>query len=367
VRATNDEELRRTVEERISPNAWPILSPALAGAARRGIDPDEARRFTIAPAALVRFAERAHARGRRAEHALGIANAFHTVLHNHEVLLRLLALEWPAGPPLPAELGEPIRRVFRSFDEVEPALSGALSVLVAAGVPAHVLARDVLAALGHDYGHTGDADRRHRDGTQTPLTHEEAAEKHVAACGLELGMPPALVLEAMAGIRATAFFTRPGRTPVRAATDFEKRLGLADVAGWVLPAERWLCHVAVAVLVEKLPRFRKLVAEGSQDPAIPRDFPQWLRGERGFLGFIETRYVDAVPQARGHWGETLRSRMAAVDQALASDALPGLADGGFELLERFAAAVCDRDGLGPALRRADLDPRLAVTLSPFLS
>ncbi|MCK6586432.1 MAG: hypothetical protein L6Q76_02500, partial [Polyangiaceae bacterium] len=156
-------------------------------------------------------------------------------------------------------------KVYRSMESITAVTLNVIRELVENGVHPSIIARDMLAALGHDFGHSGGTDRVDRHGVPAPLTHEEAAEKHVAKIGVELGFPPALILESMAGIRATTFYSRPGRKRVQAANDFERRLALADVMGCVLPPDLWLTHVGVPVLLEKIPTWKRRLTRISGD------------------------------------------------------------------------------------------------------
>ncbi len=50
-------------------------------------------------------------------------------------------------------------RAYETLPDIRPALVNVLEQLLRAGVPPHHLARDFLAAVAHDYGHTGGSDR----------------------------------------------------------------------------------------------------------------------------------------------------------------------------------------------------------------
>lgn len=396
--------LRAFIQANISPNAWPIHAPALR---RRilaeGIDLDEAARWSMELDAMERLIRFVHARAWRCERLLGIDNAFHRALHNHEVLLRLLLLEWPDALPLPPAIREAPMQVHRTLDAITAVLRGALSVMLEGGVPAPLLARDMLAALGHDYGHSGGTDRLFPDGTPAPLTHEEMAEKHMAPVGLAFGMPTALVLEAMAGIRATTFHARPGRDRVQAATEFERRLTLADVMGCVMPPHLWLTHVGTPVLVEKLPMWRRrlaqipeelreiderlaglpeadqhhqptrarLVAEREalvlEDSRIIKHVEEWFRSERGFFMFISSSRLSVVPRAEELWGEVLRRKITLMERVLERrELLEPLVTMGFPLLERYAQELANAEDLEAVIQRGTLDARLSSLLEMFL-
>jgi hypothetical protein len=393
--------LQRFVEERISVNAWPIHAQKLRSLIlRQGIDLAEARRFNMSLTAMEDMMRRLYRRSLRVERILGIDNAFHTALHNNEVLLRLLLLEWPVGCPLPDHVRRAPLTVYRSMESITAVTLHVIEALLKIGVHASIIARDMLAALGHDFGHSGGTDRVDRHGIPAPLTHEEAAEKHVAKIAVELGFPPALILESMAGIRATTFFSRPGRKRVHAANDFERRLALADVMGCVLPPDLWLTHVGVPVLLEKIPtwkrrltqiadaierlrnelatlpetdpgraakdeEYRELVAE---DGRIIRDIEEWFRSERGFFLFIEAHKLDPVSGARELWGDILKDKIALMENVLQrKDLLGPLAARGFGFLEEYAASLANVSSLREWLEREDVDPALREILAPFVS
>lgn len=392
--------LRAFVQTHISPNAWPIHSPALR---RRilaeGIDLEAARSFPMDVDSMERLIREMEARSCRIEGILGINNAFHRTLHNDEVLLRLLLLEWPEAVPLPDEIRHAAMRVVPGLDAMVVVLRDALSRMLEGGVPASVLARDLLAALGHDYGHSGGTDRTRPSGEPAPLTHEEVAEKHVAPIGLAYGMPTALVLESMAGIRATTFHARPGRDRIQAVTEFERRLTLADVMGCVLPPHLWLTHVGAPVLVEKLPVWRRrlvqipgelgaiearlsvlsdedprraaLIAERealtAEDARIVKHVEEWFRSERGFFTFIESSRLGVVARARELWGGVLRSKIELMERVLARrETLAPLAAEGFPLLGSVAEELANAESLESVIERGSLDPRLCEILRMFL-
>jgi hypothetical protein len=333
------------------------------------------------------------------EKSLAIENSFHQALHNIEVLMRLLVLEWPAERPMPAVLREAPLRSYHDDVALMAALRDALGSLLDSGTPGWILARDVLAAAGHDYGHTGGTDRLQQDGEPAPLTHEEASERHVAKVGLDHGLPPEVVLEAMAGIRATTFYSRPGRERVQALTEFERKLTLADVAGCILPPDEWLTHVGIPVLVEKLPQWRRrmeqiptdIAALQAEQASLPNDHPdraraaeklkevlaedariikdlaEWFRSERGFFIFIESTRLRAVPAAVELWGPLIRDRIALVERVLADhDRLVPLAAKGFEFLEWYATELSHAPDLQSWLEGDGVDPNLRGLLQHFL-
>ncbi len=362
--------LHEFVKAEISPNAWPIHSPPLRRLiGEQGLDLAAARRFALPPESLTVLMRRLYVSSRRVERTLGIDNAFHNTLHNFEVLLRLLLLEWPGRSPLPAEMQGADRRVYPSFEAIEPVIHELIGRLLEARFPAWKLARDVLAASGHDYGHTGATERLDGNSAVAALTHEETAERHVAKFAIELGFPPALALASLAGIRATTFRTRRGRERIQAANDFERCLTLADVAGFVLPADRWLTHVAIPLLDEKLTRWRcrqeeipreldelrrQLDPLPADDPArrrgseriaeleaesrdIVNDLPEFFRSEIGFLEFIRGDRLEAVPRGKKLWGGRIARRIELIRGVLArEDLVEALAQRGFTLLEDTA-------------------------------
>ncbi|MDI3288589.1 hypothetical protein [Polyangium sp. 15x6] len=392
--------LRSFIETRISPNAWPIHSPVLRRRIlEEGIDLEAAFRFTMDLDAMERLIRVFEARSCRVERLLGINNAFHRTLHNDEVLLRLLLLEWPETVPLPDEVKNAPMRVYPNIDAIAAVLRDALGRMLEAGTPAWVLARDLLAALGHDYGHSGGTDRMLQDGAPAPLTHEDTAEKYVAPIGLEFGMPTALVLESMAGIRATTFFVRPGRPRIQAVTEFERRLTLADVMGCVLPPDLWLTHVGAPVLVEKLPIWRRRLVQipgelgaiearlavlADDDPTrqgilaarealqledsrIVKHVEEWFRSERGFFLFIESSRLGVVPRARDLWGDVLRGKIELMERVLAQkELLAPLAAQGFPLLGQYAEELANAESLESVIARGTLDPGLYQILRMFL-
>lgn len=393
--------LRSFVEEHVSPNAWPIQSRRLRRAiAREGLDLARARDFALSEEETRALVQRFESWGRRIQRWLGADLAYHHLLHNFEVTLRLLALEWPLDREVPDEIRASTMRAYRDTAEIRPVLLETVRRLAEIGVPGRDLARDLLAGLGHDYGHSGGTDRVDQRGVQTPLTHEETAERHVAGFGLDFGFPPSLVLEAMAGIRATTFHRRVGRSPVAANNDFERKITLADVAGCALPNDAWLTHVSVPVLQEKLPAWRRRRAElpwvvarvreeieslRPDDPArddleerleqlegekrqIIEDLPEVYRGERGFLYFIRDERLAKVEGAERFWGETIEEKIALIDEILGMDGpLEDLRARGFEFLETYADALAGRD-LREFLAETEgeLSPQLRGLLEKFL-
>jgi hypothetical protein len=399
--ACRDEEtLRQFIQTNISPNAWPIFSPLLRRAIlAEGIDLRAARQFSMDADTMERLIRVFYTRMSRIERTLGFDNAFHRALHNHEVLLRLLLLEWPESSSPPAHMQHAALVVHPSIDGIARVVKQALAALLETGVSPAVLARDVLAAAGHDYGHSGGTDRLDASGTPAPFTHEEMAEKHVAPIGLEFGMPVALVLESMAGIRATTFHSRPGRDRITAITEFERKLTLADIMGCALPPHLWLTHVGAPVLFEKLPMWRRrlaqipdeirviderlkttnitdaerkcLVAERevleTEDTRIIKHLDEWFRSERGFFVFIESARLGTVPLARALWGEILREKIRLMDRVLARrDLLDPLVEQGFALLERYALLLANAKDLRDVVSNPHVDPHLSEILSLFL-
>jgi hypothetical protein len=396
----DEASLQRFVEGHISVNAWPIHARGLRKLIhRQGIDLADARRFTMSLGAMEDMMRRLYRRSLRVERILGIDNAFHTSLHNFEVLLRLLLLEWPLGRPLPDDVRSAPLKVYLSVESITAVTLEVIRALLENGVHASIIVRDMLAALGHDFGHSGGTDRVDRHGVLAPLTHEEAAEKHVAKIGVELGFPPALILESMAGIRATTFYSRPGRKRVQAANDFERRLALADVMGCVLPPDLWLTHVGVPVLFEKIPTWKRRLTQIAGDiqrikdelEAIPeadpgrkakeevyrellaedgriiRDIEEWFRSERGFFLFIEAHKLDPVSGARELWGDILKDKIVLMERVLErKDLLEPLAARGFAFLEEYAASLANVASLREWLEREDVDPMLREILKPFV-
>lgn len=398
--ARDDETLRLFVQTNVSVNAWPIHAHSLRRLIHRtGIDLDAAQAFSMSLSELEAMMNCVYKRSRRVERILGINNAFHTALHNFEVLLRLLVLEWPAGEPMPDAVQRAPRQAYASFEGVCPVLLTVIERLAEKGVPGWVIARDALAALGHDFGHSGGTDRTDSEGQPAPLTHEETAEKHVAKLGVEFGFPSALILESMAGIRATTFYSRPGRERIAPANEFERRLTLADVMGCVLPPDQWLTHVGVPVLKEKIPTWKRRMAEiegelsalrereralpegdperalieeerkalVAEDGRIIRDLEEWFRSERGFFVFIHGNKLEPVAGARELWGDIVKEKITLVEGVLANKHLldPFVARG-FSFLEEYANTIANARSLRERIHEADVDPRLREILLPFV-
>jgi hypothetical protein len=289
--------------------------------------------------------------------------------------------------------------VHPTIDSVARVVKEALATLLQIGVSSAVLARDVLAAAGHDYGHSGGTDRLDPAGTPAPFTHEEMAEKHVAPIGLEFGMPVALVLESMAGIRATTFHSRPGRDRINAATEFERKLTVADVMGCALPPHLWLTHVGAPVLLEKLPVWRRRMAQipselriiderstatnlvhserarlaserevlANEDARIIKHIDEWFRSERGFFVFIQSTRLTTVTRAHELWGDILHEKILLMDRVMARrDLLDPLVLHGFGLLERYASLLANAIDLRDVIANPELDPHLSEILSMFL-
>ena len=390
--------LERFVCEHISPNGWPIQSTLLQSRILRdGLDPGQVEEYRLDLGRAQRLLRKLWERGQRAERALAIRNAYHTTLHNFEVLLRLLPLEWPAERPLPEVLRRGPLTKYTRYEDIEPVLLDALDCLLQEGVPSPRLARAILAAGGHDYGHTGGTDRLDRSGTPTPFTHEEIAERHVAKFGLLMGFPHALTLQALAGIRATTFYSRPGRARVQAANDFERRLTLADVTGCILPLDQWLTHVGVPVFQEKLPAWKARLwelpreiadaeartgGEGAsgeeaserlaelrrEESLIIQDVAEWFKSERGFFKFIMEQRLKPVPQAVPLWGPILEDRIAHLEDVLAQEHLMGpLIEAGLPLLEQLVTRFGNSAEVSVQLGSGDIDYRLTAVLERFLS
>lgn len=399
--ACRDEETLRTfIQTKISPNAWPIHSPLLRRSIlAEGIDLGAARRFSMDAETMEQLVRVFYTRMNRIERLLGFENAFHHPLHNYEVLLRLLLLEWPDSSSPPEHMLRAALCVHPTIDAVTQAVKEALAAIAKVGVSSAVLARDVLAAAGHDYGHSGGTDRLDPAGSPAPFTHEEMAEKHVAPIGLEFGMPVALVLESMAGIRATTFHSRPGRDRISASTEFERKLTLADVMGCALPPHLWLTHVGAPVLLEKLPVWRRRLAQipselqfideqlaatnltdserarfaaerevvAAEDDRIIKHLGEWFRSERGFFVFIESTRLVTVPRARELWGDLLREKILLMDRVMARhDLLEPFALHGFDFLERYALLLANAIDLRDVIANPDVDAGLSEVLAMFL-
>jgi len=361
----DDSALQRFVQDNISVNAWPIQSHALRQCiVTQGLDLNLSAGFGLTLvhlAAMMRYICRL---SRRTERLLKINNAFHHTQHNFEVFIRLLVLEWPAGVTLPPDLEAAPRRLYASMDELLPQVVALVAALLDCGVAEHIIARDALAALGHDFGHSGCPDRINSLGQLMPLTHEETAEKHVAKVGLRFGFPPALILQAMAGIRATTFFNRPGRQRITPANEFERRLTLADVMGCVLPVDQWLTHVGLPVLLEKIPfwNLRSGVPEGQ----VIRTVGEWLHSERNFFMFIESHKLDPVAGARSLWGAIIQEKIVILETMLMQHALLEQMDArGYDFLVDFAHKLAHAPSLAERLGHADIDPHLRQLLLPL--
>lgn len=353
----DDATLRAFVEREISVNAWPIHSRPLRKLIRcLGIDLAAARDFAPSLERLRTLMHRMFAASRRVERTLALDNAFHTTVHNYEVLLRLLLLEWPAGRPIPQAAQRAAERPFDSFSELEPILSQLMEEMLEAEVPPWRLARDLLAAAGHDYGHSGDTDRLDASGTPLPLTHEETAEKHVAKFGIEHGFPTALILESLAGIRATTLHVRSDREKIQAANDFERKMTLADVAGCVLRPDLWMTHVAIPVLYERM-------GDGVPIHTVSEAFDNELR----FLSFVRTHRLAPVPSGSRLWGEKIDRRIALIERLLErTDLLEPLDAHGFPLVEELTRKLANAHDLESTLEQDGIDPNLRKLFTEFL-
>jgi hypothetical protein len=399
--ACRDEvSLRKFIGENISVNAWPIHAGQLRKLIlRQGLDVAASRRFTMPLSEMERMMERFQRRSLRVERMLGIDNAFHRTLHNYEVLLRLLLLEWPVDHALPDDIRQAPRRIYSGLESIGPVILHVIRSLIERGVPLWAIARDLLAGLGHDYGHSGGTDRLDRHGLPAPYTHEQVAEKHAAKLGIEHGFPPALILESMAGIRATTFYSRRGWEKVQPVNDFERKLTLADVMGCVLPAAEWLVHVGAPVLHEKTPMWNRRLVEipeqlarlseqmhvlPSGDPSrhqkeeeqqelvtekarIVKHLEEWFLSERGFFLFVQSYKLAAVPGASALWGDILQRKVALMERVLGRpDLLSPLVALGFPFLEDTARVLCQTGNLSELAGDERLDPRLREVLSLFL-
>ncbi len=386
----DDASLRTFLESRISVNAWPIHSrPLRRLIRRRGLDVAAAHRFELPLDGLARLMRRIYRASRRVERALGIDNAFHNTLHNFDVALRLLLLEWPADRPIPEHLRRRSDQAYLTFEAIEPVVMDLARELLDAGIPAWQLARDLLAASGHDYGHTGGANRLGKDGAPTPLTHEETAEKHVAKFGIDLGMPPALILESLAAIRATTVHLRPGRARIQAATEFEKRMTLADVAGCVKRPDLWMTRVAIPILHEQIGlwkrRLKELPAElddlrQAAETAPDDERPQLLDrlaaleaehqtiiktvseafgAELDFLHFVRTQRLQPLPCGVRLWATRIDRRIGLIERLLARQELLAPLDAqGFALLEAMTRKLANAESLKRSLASGDVHPNL---------
>ncbi len=353
----DDATLRDFVKQTISVNAWPIHSRPLRQQIRRhGLDLAEARSFDPALEHLQTLMHRMVAASRRVERTLSIDNAFHTTVHNYEVLLRLLLLEWPLDQPVPKAAARAVDQAYDSFSALEPILSDLMRRMLEVGVDSWRLARDVLAAAGHDYGHSGDTDRRDATGTLLPLTHEETAERHVAKFGIEHGFPPALILESLAGIRATTLHIRQDRDKVQATNDFERKMTLADVAGCVMRPDLWMTHVAIPVLHERM-------GDGVPIHTVSEAFDNELR----FLSFVRANRLAPVPSGSRLWGAKIDRRIALIERLLErKDLLEPLDAHGFSLVEQLTHKLANADDLESTLEEDGVDPKLRELFTEFL-
>ena len=349
--------LRSFVEHRISVNAWPIHSkPLLKLIYRQGLDLGAARDFDPPLELLVTLMHRMVCASRRVERTLSIDNAFHTTIHNYEVLLRLLLLEWPTGRPIPRAAARAVERAYDSFSELEPILSDLMRRMLDAGVASWRLARDLLAAAGHDYGHSGDTDRRGPNGRPLPLTHEETAERHVAKFGIEYGFPPVLILESLAGIRATTLHIRKDRDKIRATNDFERKMTLADVAGCVMRPDLWMTHVAIPVLYERM-------EDGAPIHTVSEAFDNELR----FLSFVRAHRLAAVPSGSRLWGKKVDRRIALIKRLLErTDLLEPLDARGYALVEELTRKLANAEDLQRTLAEDGVNPNLRELFAEFL-
>jgi hypothetical protein len=377
----NRDDLQRFVVEHIGINAWPIHSPALLrNIETEGLNLTLAHPFALEKPQMVALMHHMYRMNIRVERRLGIHNAFHCAMHNFEVLIRLLVLEWPVDVAMPTWVEQAPQRVYRALETALPVALAVIDALQEQRVPGSTIARDLLTALGHDYGHTGGTDRLDADGRMLPLSHEDMSEKHVALVGMRFGYPTALILESMAGIRATTFHHRPGRPRVQPANLFEHRITLADVMGCALPPDQWLTHVAVPVLFEKIPHWKRrsieiAMEEHSLDPnallaeraGIISDIGEWFHSEHGFFVFIEAFKLRPIPGAHALWGVNVQQKMALVERVLSrTDLLAPLVAQDSSLLEQFACQLCNVTDLKGRLDQGDIDTRLRELLRPFV-
>lgn len=396
----DEDVLRRFVEEHISVNAWPILSPKLRRLIRQqGIDLDAADCFAMSLSDMAVMMSLMRRRALRVDRLLGIENAFHTPAHNVEVLLRLLCLEWPAVTSMPEFVRAAPLKLYATVERLQSETLSVLNALADAGVSTGLLARDLLAALGHDFAHSGGTDRQGKDGTQSRLTHEEVAETFIGNMGVSLGLPPALILQSMAGIRATTFNNRMGRQRVVPANEFELKLTLADTLGCVLPPQDWLIHVGVPVLKEKIPHWKQrlgeiesksaalhselLAAHGGdservraeyrlallreEDLLVIWDLEEWFKSEREFFRFLLEKKLALVPDAEALWGSILREKIDLIGRVLArKNALRSLSLKGFPFLEYFADLLANSGDLRAFLAKTEIAPELRELLLVFL-
>ena len=395
----DDAILQAFIQKRISVNAWPIYSRPLLNLIRhQGLDLRAARKLQYPLESFQRLARCVYQRSRRVERSLGIHNAFHHTLHNFDVALRLLLLEWPPGQPVPEAMRCAAYRAYDSFESLEPVLSELVRQMLDLGVPAWRLARDLLASLGHDYGHSGGTDRRSKTGALMPLTHEDVAEKHIAKLGIEFDLPPAIILQGLAGIRATTLHVPPGREEVRAANDFERKMMLADVTGCVKRPDLWMTHVMIPVLDEQMQPWKlrlvelpieierlkrqieepenaqqrlrqadQLSALEEEEQAIITTVSQAFDNERRFLTFVRAHRLDPVPAGRRLWSERIDRRILLVERLLArEDLLEPLDEQGFPLVEEMTARLANSDSLERSLADNTVHPNLRKLFAEFI-
>ena len=380
--------LKCFIEEQISPNAWPVHSKALLrNVWHEGLTPIAASDSSLSMGAARELLDRFERHHLRAERLLGRRVAFHHTLHNFEVLQRLLILDWPGTPPPDIE-ALTLQRV-DSVAAIKPILLRCLEMIGGGQNLPSSITRNILAALGHDYGHTGGTDRTAPDGTPAPLSHEDAAERHVAKIGLAADLPAPLILQALAGIRATTFFRRPGRARIQAASDFERKLMLADVAGCVLPAADWLTFVAIPVFAEKIDLFERrrheipveierarregdkeakerIVLLEAERAGIVDNLAEWLKSETGFCRFVMEARLGAVSTAPASWTARISEKIACIQQAeKQEEAVKTLAAGGFPLLKEMVALFCNKS-LPQALADQATPEAFQVAFAPFL-
>ncbi|MCP3961669.1 MAG: hypothetical protein GY719_27835 [bacterium] len=392
--------LQAFVQDRISVNAWPIFSRPLRNLIRRrGLDLTESRDLQLSLDTFMSLAREVHHRSRRVERTLRIDNAFHHTLHNFDVALRLLLLEWEEAFPVPEDIRCAAYRKYDSFDAVETVLAELLERMLSLEFPADLLARDVLAAFGHDYGHAGGTDRMDGTGELLPLTHEDVAEKHIAKLGIEIGLPPAVILEALAGIRATTLHVRAGRDKIQAANDFERRMMLADVAGCVKRPDLWMTHVAIPVLDERILPWQRRVKElpreiarlrqrldsraeddpdhqlaveqladlEAEDQAVIKTVSEAFSSELRFLTFIRAHRLAPVPAGCRLWADRVDRRIELVEHLLAREDLLEPLDGqGFPLVVEMTVLLANSDSLEGALAGDAVHPNLRQLFAEFI-
>ena len=392
--------LRLFIQERISVNAWPIHSrPLHKLILREGVDLAAAHDFEIDLECLAALMHRMVAASLRVERTLSIDNAFHTTVHNYEVLLRLLLLEWPAGCTLPGELRRAVDRSYVEFEPLAAVLIDLMRRMLAFGVPSWILARDLLAAGGHDYGHSGDTDRLGHDGNSLPLTHEETAERHVAKFGIDFDFPPALILESLAGIRATTLHVRADREKVHPDNEFERKMTLADVCGCVMRPDLWMTHVAIPVLYERMLPWQRRMAEIAQESdrlrreiedldehdaerirkverlaaleaennAPIQTVSEAFANELRFLSFIRANRLESVSSGSRLWAGTVDQRIALIERLLRrKDLLEPLDQDGFPLVEELTRKLVNAESLKATLEEHGINPNLKQLFAEFL-